>query len=190
MENNNEEKKISIIGTNNRYMMKKILHENEKNKKRIESKNWNFPDDYFNYEKQIGFLNEIQKNNYKYKNEITELIVKQINKKILGYKQQDTLKKIYNEHNFLDFKDIIDKLVDCKLNCYYCKSNLLILYDIVREIKQWSIDRINNDLGHNKNNFHISCLECNLKRRKKSDNHFLFTKQLNIIKKNDENNIM
>ena len=193
MENNiqhdniNNEKKISICGTNNRYMMKKVLQKNNINKKRVEINNLNFPDDYFQYEKQYIFLNEIYNNNFKYTNKITEVIIKQINKKISGYKQQDLLKKRYNEIEFLDFENVINKLIESELKCYYCKSNLLILYDIVREIKQWSVDRIDNDLGHDKNNFHISCLECNLQRRKKTDKNFLFTKQLNIVKKENEN---
>ena len=57
-----------------------------------------------------------------------------------------------------------------------------VLYDISREMTQWSVDRINNDLGHNIGNFHLACLECNLKRRRRTDEKFLFTKQLNIIK--------
>jgi hypothetical protein len=47
---------------------------------------------------------------------------------------------------------------------------------------QWSVDRIDNDFGHNIDNFHLACLECNLKRRRRTDEKFLFTKQLNIIK--------
>jgi len=184
-ENKDEPKKISIIGTNNRYMMKKILHENKIIKKRIESENWDFPDEDFQYEKQLCFLNDIIKNDYNHTNTITDVITKQIHKKIAGYKQQDIMKKRYSENEFLNFENVINKLVDSELKCYYCKSNLLILYDIVRETKQWSVDRINNDLGHNKNNFHISCLDCNLKRRRKTDNHFLFTKQLNIVKKDN-----
>jgi len=186
-DNTNNEKKISICGTNNRYMMKKVLQENKINKKRLESDIWNFPDDYFHYENQYIFLNEIYNNNFKSTNKITEVIMKQISKKISGYKQQDLLKKRYNETEFLDFENVINKLLDSELKCYYCKSNLLILYDIVRETKQWSVDRINNDVGHNKNNFHISCLDCNLKRRNKTDKNFLFTKQLNIVKKENEN---
>ena len=45
-----------------------------------------------------------------------------------------------------------------------------------------SIDRIDNDKGHNIDNFHLACLDCNLKRRRRTDEKFLFTKQLNIIK--------
>jgi hypothetical protein len=61
-----------------------------------------------------------------------------------------------------------------------------VLYDISRENKQWSVDRIDNNKGHIFDNFHLACLECNLKRRCKTDDKFLFTKQLNIIKKNDD----
>jgi hypothetical protein len=59
---------------------------------------------------------------------------------------------------------------------------MFILYENVREPKQWTVDRINNDLGHNNDNFVLACLDCNLKRRCKSCDKFLFTKQLNIIR--------
>ena len=79
-------------------------------------------------------------------------------------------------------------MIECQLKCYYCQIELNVLYDISREMKQWTVDRINNDLGHNKDNFYIACLECNLKRRRRSDDKFLFTKQLKIIKSDVENN--
>jgi hypothetical protein len=53
---------------------------------------------------------------------------------------------------------------------------------VSREMKQWSVDRIDNDKGHNIDNFHLACLDCNLKRRRRTDEKFLFTKQLNIVK--------
>ena len=59
---------------------------------------------------------------------------------------------------------------------------MFLLYDIVREAKQWTLDRINNDIGHNIDNVLISCLECNLKRRRTNKDAFLFTKQLVIVK--------
>ena len=68
------------------------------------------------------------------------------------------------------------------MQCYYCKCNVLILYEIVRELTQWTVDRINNEEGHNKENFVISCLNCNIKRRNTDSKKFLFTKQLNLVK--------
>ena len=74
------------------------------------------------------------------------------------------------------------RLLESDLKCYYCKCDILVLYDTSRETNQWSIDRIDNDQGHNVDNYHISCLKCNLERRRKSAEKFLFTKQLTIIK--------
>jgi len=68
------------------------------------------------------------------------------------------------------------------LLCYYCKHQMFILYEVSREMKQWTIDRIDNDKGHNNDNYHLACLECNLKRRRQTDDKFLFTKQLKIIR--------
>jgi len=78
-------------------------------------------------------------------------------------------------------------MLKCQLKCRYCDVEMNLLYDISREKKQWTIDRINNDLGHILNNFHLACLECNLKRRRRTDEKYLFTKKLNIIKQDYKN---
>ena len=129
-------------------------------------------------------MNIISKNNFYYNDDITKLIYKQIQKKINSYCNQDNLKNLYDSQNFINFKNIIQRLLDCKLKCYYCKIEMLVLYDVVRETKQWTVDRINNNIGHNNDNFHIACLECNLKRKRINDEKFLFTKQLNIVREN------
>jgi hypothetical protein len=105
-----------------------------------------------------------------------------LEKKISSYKQQDNMKKKLNDSEFIDINTIIQSLIDCNMKCYYCNNELFILYEHVRELMQWSVDRINNDNGHNKNNFVIACLNCNIKRRTTNSNKFLFTKQLNLIK--------
>lgn len=103
-------------------------------------------------------------------------------KKISSYKQQDIEKKLYCTDKFITINNIIDKLVDCEMKCYYCACEMYILYKIVRETKQWTVDRIDNDLGHNIDNYIVACLECNLKRRRRNCESFLFTKQLNVSK--------
>ena len=60
---------------------------------------------------------------------------------------------------------------------------------MVRDPKQWSVDRINNCNGHNKDNIVLSCLDCNLKRRNKNKDSFLFTKQLKVVRDNFTENI-
>ena len=70
--------------------------------------------------------------------------------------------------------------------CYYCDNFVKIFYKQVRESNQWSIERIDNNFGHNKNNVTIACLNCNLKRKTMYHERYKFTKQLQVIKK--ENN--
>jgi hypothetical protein len=176
-----EHKTINIVGTNNRYMMKKVIREKKAEpKKREASKEWTFSDEYFNYNKQMKMINDISANILD--DNVIKIIIQQINKKISSYKQQDILKKILNTEQFIDFNCVINKMIECELKCRYCICEMSVLYDITREMKQWSVDRIDNDKGHNKDNFHLACLECNLKRRRKTDEKFLFTKQLKLIK--------
>ena len=57
-----------------------------------------------------------------------------------------------------------------------------VLYKNVREPLQWTLERIDNDYGHNHDNVTIACLECNLRRRTMYHERYVFTKQL-VIKK-------
>jgi hypothetical protein len=106
----------------------------------------------------------------------------ELQKKLNSYKQQDITKKKHNLHLLISLEEIIEKLVISKLKCYYCKHDLYIFYKNIRESYQWTLDRINNDIGHYTDNVVISCLECNLKRRRTNADAFLFTKQLRIKK--------
>ena len=178
-------KTINIIGKNNRYTIKKLIANDNKKviQKRVECVDWHFSDEYFQYHKQVGILKNISLNDFKCDGDaVSRIVFQQIKKKISSYKQQDLLKKHFNSSKFIDFNNIVIKLLECELKCHYCKEAMVILYDISREMKQWSVDRIDNDKGHNNDNFHLACLECNLKRRNRTDEKFLFTKQLNIVK--------
>lgn len=188
---NEDIKKISIQGINNRYQIKKMVNEPNKYKKRIDTSKWCFSINEMSYENQLILLNEIfilvlkigkDKFLENEKMKIKKIIIQQIDNKILGYKQQDINKNRLDELSLITFNDVITKMVEVHLTCFYCKQHIFVLYDLSREKKQWTIDRIDNNLGHNKNNFYLACLECNLKRRRQNADRFLFTKQLNIIK--------
>jgi len=182
--NESNEKKITIIGQNNRYQMKKVMKEEKKNKIRIETEKWsNLDKIILTIEKQFELIKKIKENNYISYDDESRLMCQQLERKINGYKQQDVDKKVLDLEKLLNFKNVIDKLIDCDLNCYYCTSKMYLLYEIVRESKQWTVDRINNDLGHNNDNFVVACLDCNLKRRCRTKEKFLFTQQLCIVKK-------
>jgi hypothetical protein len=179
-----QNKTINIVGTNNRYMLKKVTREKKTEpKKREVSKEWTFSDEYFNFDKQMKLIYDISANILD--DNVTKIVIQQINKKISSYKQQDITKKILDTDNFIDFHCVINKMIECELKCRYCICEMSVLYDITREMKQWSVDRIDNDKGHNKDNFHLACLECNLKRRRRTDEKFLFTKQLKLIKQDN-----
>ena len=51
-----------------------------------------------------------------------------------------------------------------------------------RDKKQWTLDRIDNSIGHNTNNLVISCLECNIQKRDRNHEQFLFSKNMKIDK--------
>jgi hypothetical protein len=182
----NEQKTINITGQNNKYQMKKLTTErNTEPKKREVSKKWTFDEDNFNYDKQMKLIIDISKMNLENNidDDIIKIAIQEINKKICSYKHQDIIKKKLDVELFIDFNCVINKMIECELKCRYCICEMSVLYDITREMKQWSVDRIDNDKGHNKDNFHLACLDCNLKRRRRTDEKFLFTKQLNIVKK-------
>lgn len=112
------------------------------------------------------------------------ILKSEIKSKINSYKQQDIKKKKYDEENFVTFDYVIEKLLCSKLKCYYCTGRVKIFYDLCKDENQWTLDRINNETGHNDGNVLISCLDCNLKRRKLDKDKFNFTKKMRIKKLN------
>ena len=118
-----------------------------------------------------------------------KIIISELKNKINSYKQQDIKKDIHENKNLITIDNIIEKLLISKLLCYYCNKKIYIIFDKVRDNNQWTLDRINNFDEHTNDNTIITCLGCNLQRRRKNSEKFLFTKQLEskqiIIKKLD-----
>jgi hypothetical protein len=184
-----ETKSIMFNANNKRVKNSSIEdHRKIKDKKRVAAENWTFTSHDYAHQNQLNNIKKLIENKYEFIDETTKIVLQQINKKIYGYKQQDILKKLLNNDNFITLESITNKMIDCELKCYYCYCEMNVLYDISREMKQWTVDRIDNDLGHNIDNFYLACLECNLKRRRRSDEKFLFTKQMKLVKVPGENN--
>ena len=116
-------------------------------------------------------------------NPIYKTMIQQIQAKLCGYKSQDQMKELYEPDKIINLPSTIKLLVQCQLKCYYCKESVQVLYEHVREPKQWTLERISNDSGHNLGNVEIACLSCNLRRRTMYHERFLFTKQLTIVKR-------
>jgi len=110
-------------------------------------------------------------------------ITKSLKQKMNSYKTQDKHKDRYNQSSFIKYDELIDKLIESCMKCKYCMGCTLLMYMNKREPKQWTLDRIDNSLGHSNSNTIISCLKCNLERRCKNDEKFRFTKQMRLIKK-------
>ena len=171
-----DEKKIHIVGSSNRYQIKKLTKEKAPPKKRVIASKWELEPDHFTAEKQLSLFEQ----------DAEPLIKTEIDHKISAYKQQDLVKKVFIPDEFVTFDYVKHLILNCKLSCHYCKGSMLILYENVREMNQWSLDRIINFLGHNVGNVVISCLKCNLNRRNLNSDKFLFTKQMTIVRKNLE----
>tara|TARA_B100000963_G_C22604675_1_gene661901 strand:- start:519 stop:1040 length:522 start_codon:yes stop_codon:yes gene_type:complete len=137
-------------------------------------------DEYKNKYLQIQLINCIYLNMEC--GEHMDLIKKVLMKKLRGYRYQDIKKCILCEKKFITFDKMIERLVESKLQCFYCNCDLTIIYDDCRQKNQWTLDRIDNTSGHNIDNVLISCLECNLKRRDMDKDKFYFTQNLQIKK--------
>lgn len=152
-----------------------------------------------NKESQLGLLHSIH---YTYASsscsaeEIRDLMqsahsTDEIDRKVLlthlktkqsGYKAQDTEKGIYDPTRFVGIDDIVSTLLLSGLSCYYCKGWTKLFYEFVRDPKQWSLERLSNAEGHNRDNVVIACLECNMRRRTMYHERYLVTKQLKVNK--------
>ena len=108
----------------------------------------------------------------------------ELGRKIQGYKGQDVKKDLHDEPSLITLEECMEKLVASRLRCYYCSCCVKILYNICRDPNQWTLDRLDNDVGHSVANTVICCLGCNLQRRCIDYDKFSFTKRL-VIKKSE-----
>lgn len=118
-------------------------------------------------------------------NEYYSLLTRELNAKLNGYKQQDIRKKLFDDETIIKPEELRQKLIDETLTCVFCNKQVKLLYEKVRDELQWTLDRINNDLGHSNENTRIACLKCNLKRRRTDYDKFHWTKNLSISKLED-----
>jgi len=161
---------------------KKVRSEKEKKKRVITTvSSWDFNESDLTYENQKVLLNQIQEKKIGNR-EHCDVIISQIRGKINGYRHQDILKQKLDTEQFVDEEFVINELIQCNQTCFYCKENVNVLYEYVRASKQWSLDRLDNEFGHNKNNVVVACLGCNLRRKTMHHERYVFTKQLDIKK--------
>ena len=80
---------IHIVGTTNRYMIKKLTQNKALERKRIKHLKWNLSPEELQFANQLKVVNEMFFDNLcdnkLYNNEMSKIIRQQINQKIMGY---------------------------------------------------------------------------------------------------------
>jgi hypothetical protein len=181
---------VAIISINYSQKDKKTTVEPQRIKRIITlSHKWIFNENDLTNENQINIIKKI----YSYLKEPTldtndvncNFVIQQLKNKLYSYKSQDNEKKKFDSKKFVNMNYVIDILLQSNLKCYYCNNDVKILYEIVRDPKQWTLDRLNNDYGHNIENVVISCLKCNICKKIINPNRYVETKKcINVIKIN------
>lgn len=144
---------------------------------------WQFSEIELSFDKQLEYIKQIHAGCIPDDNRrACDTIVKQIQNKLYGYKSQDLAKTKYIDEKFMNVERTIELLVSCENRCFYCNCGVHVLYEYVREPKQWTLERIDNKDGHNIDNVMIACLHCNLHRRTMYHERYLFTKQMDVKK--------
>ena len=160
---------------------------NKERSKRVitETKRWTFTKEELDYNIQLGVLNTlvslINTTPEDEKLSLTPaqmMVYSQIKTKLRSYKEQDAKKHKHDPFKFVTPVFILNKLKECSMICFYCKEFTHILYEHVRDPKQWTIERLDNTFGHNCDNVVIACLSCNLRRRTTNFERYLTTKKL------------
>jgi hypothetical protein len=152
---------------------------------RKETDKWRFDEKFLELDKQWECLTAIQSDGLLDDDlkEVCREMRRQIQNKVSSYKMQDIQKHKYDDDKFVDLNFVIQLLHEKSLKCFYCKESVYLFYNFVRENKQWTLERIDNGVGHNKDNVEIACLLCNLRRRTMYHERYVFTKQMmNVVK--------
>lgn len=168
------------INIQDKYFIQKV---SGKNQKRETIKKWDksFQNDNISIDKEKNELVKLYSN---IDTSMNKIMREEIQKKRNSYKQQD-IKKKRNIDFFVSLNECFELLLESKLKCSYCKKWVVILYQNIREKKQWTLDRVDNDKCHSKDNCVVSCLSCNISKKRLNDNKFRFTKQMILVKKED-----
>lgn len=90
-----DEKKITILGTSNRYQINKLKKEEKVVKIRKAAEKMGLPEEYYLLENQEIIIADLKDKTKNFLNlEYHKQVLGQIEKKLSSYKQQDILKKI------------------------------------------------------------------------------------------------
>jgi hypothetical protein len=83
-----------------------------------------------------------------------------IKSRIQGHLEEDIAKKRYINNDFVDPQWVCDKLKECRWTCCLCHQKMDI-----EGADAFSVDRLDNNLGHIKSNCQVICRRCNSSKK-------------------------
>lgn len=111
------------------------------------------------------------------------LVEREVSRKITGYKAQDRKNEVWDPRNFVAIEDVTELLVASRLKCFYCLRFTPLVFEEPNHPTQWTLDRIDNNQGHNRANVKIACLACNVKRGNSDSTRFKESRIVRVNKK-------
>ena len=84
------------------------------------------------------------------------------NEKIISYKQQDK-HRTYNNKDYITSDWIIEQL-EISEKCYICNEIMEYNNNSYHDLNM-TVDRVNNDYAHIKNNCKLACIHCNVSKK-------------------------
>jgi hypothetical protein len=114
--------------------------------------------------------------------EVLSMILRDIDGKRKSYIYQDKHHNIYDPRYTVTTNKIVELMVNAELVCHYCREICQVTYKEAMCRRQWTLDRIDNNYGHNDTNVVIACLDCNLKRGTMDAERFRMGKQFTFRK--------
>ena len=190
-------KKIEIHGKRNQDKMKQMDEPNAVIERQIKYKQSNSIPDEFYRKDQALTLDTLKKyimigtGGMKYVDDVTKppptdrvlsLILREIDGKRKAYIYQDKQHNIYDPRYTVTTNRIVELLVESEFACHYCREICQVTYKEAMCRRQWTLDRIDNNYGHNDMNVVIACLDCNLKRGTMDAERFRTGKQFTFRK--------
>ena len=201
-------KKIDILGKRNQDKMKQMADPDAVIEKKVPKNRAAIPDEYYAPDQALGLavlkastmpapdqalgLAVLKAHTANMSIGITPLceptaavlshIIREIDLKRKAYIYQDKQHTIYDARFSVTTDQIVELILSSELLCYYCREICQLSYKESMCRKQWTLDRIDNDYGHNSANVVIACLDCNLKRGTMDSERFRQGKQFTFRK--------
>ena len=181
-------KKIEIQGKRNQDKMKQMDDPEAVIERKIPKNRMALPEEFYSADQSLGMtllkshIATTSSLETTEPNRSLSYILREIDTKRKAYIYQDKHHKIYDPRYSITTDRIVELLADSQLLCFYCREICQVTYKEAMCRRQWTLDRIDNNYGHNDANVVIACLDCNLKRGTMDAERFRQGKQFTFRK--------